>query len=82
MAKNETRSMGAEFAQGTVDSTYIQLTPNRGGVIENPPLERLTWPSYNQCGLHAESPMMEAHMRRAGLPGEHKTARGRLGIGS
>lgn len=82
MAKNETRSMGAEFAQGSVDSTYIQLTPDRGGRIENPPLERLTWPTYAQVALHIDPPFLEAHMRRAALPGEHKTARGRLGIGS
>lgn len=81
MGKNQTRSMGAEFAQGSVDSTYIQLAPDRA-VVENPPLERLTWPQYAQAGLHIDPPHLEAHMRRAVLPGEHKTARGRLGIGS
>jgi hypothetical protein len=81
MAKNQSRSMDAEFAQGSVDSTYIQLTPDRGAV-ENPPLERLTWPTYAQAGLHIDPPHLEAHMRRAALPGEHLTARGRLGIGS
>jgi hypothetical protein len=82
MAKNESRSMGAEFAQGTVDETYIQLTPNRGGVVENPPYDRMTWPTYGQAELHIDPPFTEAHMRRAALPQEHRTTRGRLGFGS
>jgi hypothetical protein len=78
MAKNETRSEGAEFAQGCVDSTYIQLTPDRGGVVENPPIERLAWPQYAQAEQHIESPFLEAHMRRAQLPTEYKTASARF----
>lgn len=80
--KNQTRSEGAEFAQGVVDNTYIQLTPNRGGVVENPPYERMTWPSYAQAERHIDHPFLEAHLRRALLPQEHKTAAGRLGFGS
>jgi hypothetical protein len=80
--KNQERSMGAEFAQGTVDNTYIQLVPNRGGVVENPPYERLTWPSYAQAEQHIDPPFMEAHMRRATLPQEHKTGHSRLGFGA
>lgn len=75
--KNQTRSEGAEFAQGVVDNTYIQLTPNRGGVVENPPLERMSWPSYTQAEVHIDHPFMEAHLRRAALPQEFKTASAR-----
>jgi len=78
MAKNESRSMGGEFAQGVVDNTYIQLTPDRGGVVENPPVDRLAWPSYAQAEQHVESPFLEAHMRRAQLPYEFKTASARF----
>lgn len=79
MAKNQTRSEGAEFAQGTVDSTYISLTPNRGNV-ENPPIERMDWPIYAQAERHIDHPFLEAHMRRAVLPTEYTTAKARLGI--
>jgi hypothetical protein len=78
MAKNESRSMGQEFAQGCVDETYIQLTPDRGGVVENPPIERLAWPTYGQAEQHIESPFLEAHMRRSQLPTEYKTASARF----
>lgn len=77
--KNQTRSEGAEFAQGVVDNTYIQLTPNRGNV-ENPPFERLDWPMYGQAERHIDHPFLEAHMRRAVLPREFTTAKARLGI--
>lgn len=79
MAKNQTRSEGAEFAQGAVDGTYIQLTPDRANV-ENPPIERMDWPTYAQAERHIDHPHLEAHMRRAILPEEHLTAKGRLGI--
>jgi hypothetical protein len=80
--KNQSRSMDAEFAQGTVDETYMQLTPDRGGVVENPPYDRMTWPTYGQAERHIDPPFLEAHMRRAALPQEHKTTRSRLGYGS
>ena len=34
MAVNSSRSMNADFDQGTIDNTYIQLTPNRGATRE------------------------------------------------
>lgn len=77
--KNQTRSEGAEFAQGAVDNTYIQLTPNRGNA-ENPPVERMDWPTYAQAERHIDHPFLEAHMRRAALPSEFTTAKARLGI--
>ena len=82
MAKNESRSMGGEFSQGCVDRTYIQLTPDRGGVVENPPYGRMAWPIYAQAEKHLDHPFTESHVGRAPLDREHKTARGRLGIGS
>ena len=73
MAVNQSRSMNADFAQGSVDNTYIQLTPNRGNV-ENPPVERLSWPRYQHCEEWPESPFLEAHVRRAGHPREQWTS--------
>jgi hypothetical protein len=80
MAKNESRSMGGEFAQGCVDETYIQLAPDRGGVVENMPVERMDWPTYAQAERHIDHPFLESHLRRSMLPQEHSTAKGRLGI--
>lgn len=74
MAKNQTRSMDAEFAQGSVDETYIQLTPDRGGVVEWPPVDRLGWPTYRRCGQDRSSPFLEAEINRAHLPREIKTS--------
>jgi hypothetical protein len=69
MTKIQNRSMDAEFAQGAVDETYIQLVPDRGNV-ENPPLERLMWPTYGMAEHCIDHPFLEAHMRRAALPWE------------
>ena len=75
MAKNQSESMNAEFAQGTVDSTYIQLTPDRKNV-ENPPVDRYTWPTYAQVDRHIDPPFLEAHVRQAFHPVEHKVTPG------
>lgn len=72
MSVNQSRSMNAELAQGGVDRTYIQLTPDRGNV-ENPPIERMSWPTFAQVEQHVDHPMVEAHIRRAPLPREVKT---------
>jgi len=72
MAVNQSRSMNVEFDQGSVDCTYIQLTPNRG-VVENPPTERFSMPQYQNVERWPESPFLEAHVRRAPLPREVKT---------
>lgn len=64
--------MSADFAQGTIDESYIQLTPDRANV-ENPPLERYTWPRYQHVEQWADPPFMEAHLRRSVLPHEIKT---------
>lgn len=73
MAKNMSRSMSAEFSQGGIDCTYIQLAPNRG-VVEHPPVERLTWPRYTNAERWSVDPFIEAHISRAGLPREIKTS--------
>ena len=64
MAANSFESMNMEFAQGTVDSTYIQLTPDRKNV-ENPPIERLAWPTYRNAEAHIDPPHLEAHPARS-----------------
>jgi len=71
MAVNDSESMNVAFAQGTVDQTYIQLTPDRKNV-ENPPIERLTWPTCRQAERHIDPPFIEAHIRRSELPVERK----------
>jgi len=42
-----------------VDNSYIHIAPNRGGIIEHPPVERLTWPTYAQAERHREDPSVE-----------------------
>jgi hypothetical protein len=73
MGVNQSRSMTAEFNQGIVDETYIQLTPDRGNV-ENPPTERYTWPQYRNVDQWPESPFLEATVRHATRPREIKTS--------
>ena len=74
MAVNESRSMSGEFHQGVVDRTYIQLDPERGGVIAVPQSERLTWPTYRQAEQHIDHPFWETMAERSPLPRERKTA--------
>ena len=71
MAVNDAESMNVGFAQGSIDNTYIALTPNRKNV-ENPPTERLGWPTYRNAEMFKDPPFIEAHMRRSVLPVEHK----------
>lgn len=75
MAVNDSESMNLAFAQGTVDRTYIQLTPDRKNV-ENPPIDRLGWPTYGNAEQHIDPPFMESHLRRSLLPVEHKVRTG------
>ena len=75
MAVNDSRSMNGDFHAGSVDSTYISITPDRVNP-ENPPLERMDWPTYRQAERHAESPFFEAHVRRSVLPVERKASYG------
>ena len=75
MAVNDRESMNVEFAQGSVDRTYIQLTPDRKNV-ENPPVERLAWPTYRQAENHVDPPFLEAHLQHALRPVERKVRQG------
>jgi hypothetical protein len=72
MAVNESRSMNAEFSQGSIDCTYIQLAPNRGGIVEHVPYDRLTWPRYQHAEEWQDGPFWQAHASRLGLPRENK----------
>ena len=71
MAVNSERSMIADLHQGITDNSYMQLCPGRG-CVENPPLERLSWPTYAQVEKHEDPPFIESHVRRAQLPRERR----------
>ena len=73
MAVNESRSMNGEFHQCGIDRTYIQLTPDRGGVPSVIPTERLSWPTYAQAEVHGDNPFGESRFDRLALPRERKT---------
>ena len=65
MAVNVSRSMNEELEQGLRDGKYMQLAPG-WGVNSNPPVERLSWPTYRQvekhddCGCYHEITPREA----------------------
>jgi hypothetical protein len=73
MAVNDSRSMNADFAQGTIDNTYIQLTPNRANV-DSPPVERYEWPQFVNCDRWPESPFLEADLKKLGRPVEKRSS--------
>lgn len=73
MAVNDNRSMLGDFHQGVIDNTYIQLNPDRGNV-ENPPYERMSWPTYGQAERHEDPPFLEGHARRLPLPREARSS--------
>jgi hypothetical protein len=77
MAVNNSESMNMEFAQGSIDRTYIQLTPDRKNV-ENPPVERLAWPTYSQAEKHQDPPHLEAHIQHAVTRPVERKVRGRV----
>jgi hypothetical protein len=62
----DARRMAAEFDQGTVDRTYIQLAPDRGGVVEYDwPLARANfweWPNYINAGLRGPGPFDQSRL--------------------
>jgi hypothetical protein len=54
MAVNTSQNMRAELEQGVRDGTYIQLNP--GWSTNTPaPVERLSWPNYQQVERHTEA---------------------------
>jgi hypothetical protein len=71
MAVNQSRSMSADFAQGTVDSSYISIMPDRGGVLGDIPHDRLSWPSYGQAESHREPKFATDCSCHAGKDVEH-----------
>lgn len=71
MAVNQSRSMSADFLQGSSDSTFISLIPDRGGVLASVPSERMAWPQYGQAQQHAKAPFVCDHSCHAGKPVEY-----------
>lgn len=53
MAVNTSRNMREELEQGLRDGKYIHLSPD-WGVNTNPPLDRMSWPTYRQAERHDE----------------------------
>jgi hypothetical protein len=74
MAVNESRSMNAEFHQGCIDESYIQLAPDRGGVPSVMPVEKLAWPTYRNAEKLVDHPFWESMVERLHLPRERKTS--------
>lgn len=75
MAVNQSRSMNVDFGMGIVDSTYISISPDRGG-LSGVPVERLSWPRYRLAGQFKDSPFSESGMARADMPIERKSRYG------
>lgn len=50
MAINQSRNLRQELLEGLTENSYMRLAPNRGGVVENPNAERMSWPTYQQAG--------------------------------
>ena len=49
MAINQSRDLRQELLEGLTENSYMRLAPNRGGVVENPNAERMSWPTYQQA---------------------------------
>lgn len=56
MAVNQSRNMSREFVQGSTDSTYMTVLPDRGGEVEQNNADRLSWPIYKQAEQHVSLP--------------------------
>jgi hypothetical protein len=69
--------MGAEFRQGSIDRTYIQVAPDRGGLVEMTwPIERATtwaWPQYRNVEVHGQDPFAVSRAHVAARPIEPLT---------
>lgn len=74
MAQAVDRSMTAEFRQGCIDSSYIQLAPNVGGLVETAgrvdKAINWAWPSYLNAEVHGRDPFDLARAHRLGQPVE------------
>ena len=74
MAQAVDRSMIAEFHQGTIDNSYIQIAPNVGGLVETTwrtdrAINMMPW-QYLNAEVHGMSPFDVARMHRASRPVE------------
>jgi hypothetical protein len=69
MAVNDSRSMNADFHQGVLDRSYVQLTPDRGSV-EHPPTERMSWPQYHAAEQHIDHSHVEGLISHSARPKE------------
>lgn len=77
MAVNTSRNMHEELEQGLRDGKYMHLAPD-WGVNTNPPVNRLSWPTYRQVEQHAECDCYEEITPREPAPagGMYSTKRG------
>jgi hypothetical protein len=64
--------MQAEFVQGTIDRTYIQIAPDRGGLVElSWPIERATtWAPYQYLNVEVRGsdPFAVSRAHKAARP--------------
>lgn len=67
MAVNVSRSMNEELRQGLRDGKYIHLSPD-WGVNANPPVERLSWPTFQRAERHTECDCYEPITPREAAP--------------
>jgi hypothetical protein len=67
MAVNVSRSMNAELEQGLRDGKYMHLSPD-WGVNSNPPIERMSWPTYKRVEQHTECDCYEEITPREAAP--------------
>ena len=74
MANAVDRSMTEEFQQGSIDNSYIQIAPNRGGLVElAAPIDRaLNWvpTQYLNVEVRGMDPWAVARAHRAARPVE------------
>jgi len=60
----QNRRMAQEFDQGTIDRTYIQYAPDRGGLVEMDwPIARAhawAWPQYVNVGVRGPGPFEQS----------------------
>jgi hypothetical protein len=64
--RDSQRNMALEFDQGTVDRTYIQFAPDRGGLVEMDwPMARAlhyAWPQYVNVGVRGPGPFDQSRL--------------------
>jgi hypothetical protein len=78
MAEAVDRSMVAEFRQGSIDNTYIQLAPGVGGLVEtgwrvDRAINEMPY-QYINAELHGQDPFAFARAHRLGQSVERFSA--------